>query len=234
MEERELIKKIKEGDTAAFSQLYEAYFLKVYNFSQLYISSSVEVAEIVQDVFVRVWESRHLFDEDRNFEGLLFIITRNLIFNYNRKYFNELNFKMTALRGMEQSYNMEDELEAADLAQFINSLVSQMPPQRQKIFRMSRERKLSNKEIAMQCAISEKAVERQITFALKFLKENLPVFILFSIYGGTLSCVSQVKPNVLNGGVVYGIEYSLNSVIHEYPIEVYTSTLKNVHNTGRL
>lgn len=186
MEERELIKKIKEGDTAAFSQLYEAYFLKVYNFSQLYISSSVEVAEIVQDVFVRVWESRHLFDEDRNFEGLLFIITRNLIFNYNRKYFNELNFKMTALRGMEQSYNMEDELEAADLAQFINSLVSQMPPQRQKIFRMSRERKLSNKEIAMQCAISEKAVERQITFALKFLKENLPVFILFSIYGTTV------------------------------------------------
>lgn len=174
-----LLTKVKEGDAAAFAQLYELYFQKVYNFTQLYISSKTEIAEVVQDVFVRVWESRKLFDESQNFDGYLFIITRNLIFKYNRKHFNDLNFKITALKGIEQSYNPEEDLDAADLKQYIDTLVWQMPPQRQKIFRLSREKYLTNKQIADLCAISEKAVERQITLALKSLKENLPLFILF-------------------------------------------------------
>ena len=44
---------------------------------------------------------------------------------------------------------------------------------------MSREQHLSNKEIAERCAVTEKAIERQITLALKFLKDNLPLFIVF-------------------------------------------------------
>ncbi|KAB4850302.1 RNA polymerase sigma-70 factor, partial [Bacteroides thetaiotaomicron] len=47
------------------------------------------------------------------------------------------------------------------------------------IFRMSREEHLSNREIAERCAVSEKAIERQITLALKFIKENLPLFVVF-------------------------------------------------------
>lgn len=230
MEERELIIKVKEGDTKAFSQLYEIYFLKVYNFTRLYISSSLEVAEVVQDVFVKIWESRHLFDENRNFEGLLFIITRNLVFNYNRKYFNELNFKMTALRGIEQSYNMEDEMEAEELGQFITALILRMPPQRQKIFRMSREEKLSNKEIAMRCAISEKAVERQITFALKFLKDNLPVLILFSLCGSTVSHTSLIASGVSNELLQLGLGSSLSSVMQDYSADSDMFMFKSLHN----
>ena len=44
---------------------------------------------------------------------------------------------------------------------------------------MSREQHLTNKEIAERCAVSEKAIERQITMALKFLRDNLPMFIVF-------------------------------------------------------
>lgn len=179
MEELNLIGRVKVGDAAVFALLYENYWLKVYNFTQLYIVSSDDVAEIVQDVFVKVWESRHLLDETKNFDGLLFIITRNLIFNHTRKSFNELNFRMTALRGIESTYDMEEELEAADLKEYIDTLILQLPPQRQKIFRMSREKNLTNKEIADYCGITEKAVEKNITFALKFLKDNLPLFLLF-------------------------------------------------------
>ena len=179
MEEKVILEKVKAGDTAAFALLYDRYWLKVYNFAQLYITSSSEVSEAVQDVFVMVWESRETIDEIKNFDGFLFIITRNIIFNYSRKYFNELNFKLTVLKGLENSYHIEEELEAADLKSYIDKLIDQLPPQRQRIFRMSREQYLSNKEIAEQCAITEKAVERQITLALKFIKDNLPLFIVF-------------------------------------------------------
>lgn len=178
MEEKELIERIIVGEATAFAQLYDKYWLKVYNFTQLYIVSTDAVDEIVQDVFVKVWEARHLFDSTKSFDGLLFIITRNIIFNYTRRHFNELNFKMTVLRGMETEY-VDEEFEAADLKVYIDSLILQLPPQRQKIFLMSREGELTNREIAERCAVTEKAVERHITFALKFLKENIPLFMLF-------------------------------------------------------
>lgn len=179
MEDRDLLEKIKVGDTNAFAMLYDQYWLKVYNFAQLYIKSNSEITEVVQDVFVKVWEARRLLDTSKNFDGFLFFITRNIIFNYSRKHFNELNFKLTVLKGLENTYNMEDELDAADLKNYIDNLISQLPEQRQRIFRMSREGHLTNKEIADRCAVSEKAIERQITIALKFIKDNLPIFIVF-------------------------------------------------------
>lgn len=179
MDEREILTKVKDGDPAAFERLYDCYWLKVYNFTKLYITSLSDVSEVVQDVFVKVWESRTTFDETLNFDGFLFITTRNIIFNYSRQKFNETNLKMTALRVFSSSYSIEEELDAADLANYIEQLISQLPPQRQKIFRMSREEHLSTRQIAERCAVSEKAIERQITLALKFLKDNLPFFLLF-------------------------------------------------------
>ena len=93
--------------------------------------------------------------------------------------FNELNFKMTVLQSMEEGYSIEEELDARDLKRYIDKLVVQLPANRQRIFRMSRELHLSNKQIAEQCAVTEKAVERQITLALKFIRDNLPFFVLF-------------------------------------------------------
>lgn len=81
MDETEILTEVKAGNTIAFERLYDCYWLKVYNFAQLYITSSFEVSEVVQDVFVKVWESREMFDETKNFDGFLFIITRNIIFN---------------------------------------------------------------------------------------------------------------------------------------------------------
>lgn len=179
MKETIILEKVKVGDASAFSLLYDLYWLKVYNFARLYITSSSAISEVVQDVFVKLWESREFLDVTKNFDGFLFMITRNIIFNYSRRYFNELNFKMTVLKGIENSYDIEEELDAADLKNYIDKLISQLPARRQQIFRMSREEYLSNREIAERCAVSEKAIERQITLALKFIKENLPLFVVF-------------------------------------------------------
>ncbi len=153
MKETIILEKVKVGDASAFSLLYDLYWLKVYNFARLYITSSSAISEVVQDVFVKLWESREFLDE--------------------------LNFKMTVLKGIENSYDIEEELDAADLKNYIDKLISQLPARRQQIFRMSREEHLSNREIAERCAVSEKAIERQITLALKFIKENLPLFVVF-------------------------------------------------------
>ena len=77
MSEKELIILLKNGDEKAFTTLYRLYWSKVYNFSRLYLSSITEVEEVVQEVFVKVWETRDFLRADDNFKGYLFIILKS-------------------------------------------------------------------------------------------------------------------------------------------------------------
>ena len=65
MEEKELISQMKNGNNIAFATLYDYYWQKVYNFTKLYVTSSDTISEIVQDVFVKFWEARHLLDNNK-------------------------------------------------------------------------------------------------------------------------------------------------------------------------
>ncbi len=179
MIQKELIQKLKKGDDEAFSAMYKLYWEKVYNFSRLYLASSEDVAEIVQEVFIKLWETRHLIDEEQSFEGFLFIITRNQIFNYSRKRLNYSFLKMTVMQSIEKSYEEEDQLEIADLKKHLSVLISQLPERQQEIFRLSRERHMTYKQIAEQLSISEKTVEYHMTAALKYLRKNLYLLSLF-------------------------------------------------------
>ena len=89
MEEKEIIIQLKGGDHEAFEWVYKKYWSQVYNFCRLYITSTEDTKEIVQQVFVKIWEVRTFIKEEENFKGFLFIITRNIIFNQSKKKFNE-------------------------------------------------------------------------------------------------------------------------------------------------
>ncbi len=183
MKEEELIEQVKKGNNIAFAVLYDHYWQRVYNFTKLYITSSDSISEIVQDVFVKFWEARHLLDNNRKVEGFLFIITRNIIFNKTRSKIREDMFKMTVLRSIEneEPYNQEDRMVAEDLKEYIDRLIAVLPERQREIFLMSREENMTYREIALRCGIGEKAVERHIHLTLKFLKKNLLLFILFSM-----------------------------------------------------
>lgn len=183
MKEEELIEQVKKGNNIAFAALYDYYWQRVYNFTKLYVTSSDSISEIVQDVFVKFWESRHLLDSNRKVEGFLFIITRNIIFNKARSRMREDMFKMTVLRSIEneEPYNQEDRMVAEDLKEYIDRLIAVLPERQREIFLMSREENMTYREIALRCGIGEKAVERHIHLTLKFLKKNLLLFILFSM-----------------------------------------------------
>lgn len=179
MDEKELIKSLKEGDKEAFSILYKQYWGKVYHFCGLYLNNKERAEDVVQEVFIKVWESREFIRADDNFKGLLFIITRNMIFNQHRKNVNEDFYKMTVLSAMESSYDLEAEIAAYNLGEYIDSLIRELPEKRRTIFNLSRKEHKSYKEIACQLHISEKTVENQIREALKFLKRNIMLLIWF-------------------------------------------------------
>ena len=176
---KELIISLKKGDKKAFTTIYKLYWPKIYNFARLYLSSVSEAEEVVQEIFVKLWEARLFLNENEYFDGFLFIITRNAIFNQKRRSFNENHYKATILGGCEMEYTIEDELDSADLQTYIKKLIDELPPRQKEVFKLSRENYLSYKEIAVQLSISEKTVERHINEALKFLRKNIHMLILF-------------------------------------------------------
>lgn len=179
MSERELIVALKEGDKDSFAAIYKKYYGKVYNFSCLYLTSKCEVEDVVQEVFLKLWNVRAFLKEDEKLTNYLFIITRNFIFNQYRKSFNEKVYKMTIVNGPSETYNIENKIETKDLKEYIQKLVEELPPRQREVFRMSREEHLTYSEIAERLNISEKTVERHINEALKFLRQNIHLLTIF-------------------------------------------------------
>lgn len=179
LDDKTLILALKSSSKEAFTTLYNKYCNKVYKFSRLYYTNDTSAEEIVQEVFIKLWDIRNYVNENENLEGLLFIITRNMIFDNTKKNFNESFYKLSILAAYDESYSIEEELHAKDLKIYINQLINELPPRQKEVFCMSRYEQLSYKEIAEKLDITPKTVERHINEALKYLKKNIYFLQIF-------------------------------------------------------
>jgi len=188
--DRDIIKKLKSGDKKAFQRIFNAYSERLFNFTFSYLKDSYESEEIVQEIFLRLWENRTEVDEEKSFQSFLYRMAVNKVYNnlkhkvVCRKYENYLN-------SLDQSYSVspEEHLYRKDLVEKLRELLSMLPEQKRKIFEMSKLEGLSNAEISKQLDLSIRTVENQIYRATKFLKDNLKdeyLFILVSCFGSFL------------------------------------------------
>lgn len=182
MNDQKAIELLKSDNHEAFEYLYKVYCGQVYNFSKLYINSSEDIKEVVQEVFIKLWEARALLRENDNLRGFLFIVTRNLIFNRQKKTFNENFYKTSVLNAYNQSnfdsFNIEEELQAEELNKYIDKIITELPPKQQEIFILSRKKNLSYKEIAELLNISERTVEVHISRAIRHIKSRIEFLIV--------------------------------------------------------
>ena len=173
------ISLLKQGDHHAFERLYRRYWAKVYHFSALYIDNESDREDIVQQVFMKVWRYREKMDPSKSLDGFLFILTRNQIFTHERKRKRTKSFEDVFSNDTVFSQETEDLLAAEDLQHYVNQLVDELPPRQREAFMLSRKNGLSHNEIGKIMGISERGVERNIYLALRFLRKNLPLFLLF-------------------------------------------------------
>mgnify|MGYP004558296379 CR=1 FL=1 len=172
--------RFKNGDKDAFESLYRRYWGRVYSFTRLYIKDPYEQEEVVQHMFIRLWEKRATVDVDKDFDGFLFIITRNLIFNRARRSFTAKSLSdFIDEAGPEFYQDIEGDIDAGFLREAVERLVTTMPPRQREAFVLSRQEGMSIKKIAEIMDITEKGVQRNINLALRFLKANLPLFLIF-------------------------------------------------------
>jgi RNA polymerase sigma-19 factor, ECF subfamily len=170
--DRSLVLRLKESDNQAFEKLFNKYNKKVFYFALRYNNSKEDAEGVVQDVFIKIWNERKTLKEDLSFNSYVFTITKNHLFNMNRKKLNEKAYREFFIHHYTRIDNKpEENIIYSDLKQKIDDIIDDLPAQRKKIFIMSRREGLSNKEIAGKLGLSVRTVEVHISLALKTIKK---------------------------------------------------------------
>ena len=174
LNERQLVIQLKDGNQASFQELYHTYAPKLFAFSRKYLSSQEDAEEIVQEVFLRIWEKKENVDENQSFSSYVIQAAKHRIYNGFRKKVNEQAYLDFLIHADNLSKNFTDlDVEYQEVKRKAEYAINSMPPKRKEIFRLSRDGGLKNKEIAEKLQISIKTVENQMSQALKYLREEL-------------------------------------------------------------
>ncbi|WP_430973898.1 RNA polymerase sigma factor [Sunxiuqinia rutila] len=172
--ERDLIRELKAGDRKAFQQVFNAYSERLFHFAYSYLKDVNETEEIVQDVFLRLWEIKSEIDVEKSFKSFLYKITVNKVFNHLKRQIVRQKYEDYVLK-LEPEYPItpEESLSQKELEANLLKMLGKLPEQKRKIFELSKLKGFSNAEIAEQLGVSVRTVENQVYRASKFLRERL-------------------------------------------------------------
>lgn len=177
IDEYQIITLLREGDENAFHILYKKYAKQLFCFINRSVRESDDSNDLLQTVFVKIWETRSCIDPEGSFSGYLYTIARNLMCNYYKKKIVVQAYQAFASAGEKEENNtVFSSLVYKELSEKINTEINNLPKKRRQIFVMSRKLNMSYKEIAEQLGISENTVDTQIRKALQYLREKREEF----------------------------------------------------------
>ncbi len=171
--DQQLISLLRSGSQFAFERLFEIYSQKLYRFAVSYLKTEAEAEEIVQEVFLKIWENRHKLKDERSFKSYLFTIAFNAIRKQFNKKAKDAKYRTEILEYLaSDNSSIETKSEFEVLVSRLDQLIDQMPDRRKEIFLKRKKNGMSVREIASAMFISPKTVENQITEAMNFLKKE--------------------------------------------------------------
>lgn len=174
-----IVEEIRAGNKAVFERTYHEYHQRLY-FFVLKRTSSVDMAEeVIQQTFIKLWETRQNLSSDFPIAIQLARITRTMLIDVLRRKAVErraLNYIGTQIAVV----SSDDPILEKELNQKVKTAIDSLPPVCKTIFMLNREDGLSYKQIARQLSISPKTVENQISKALKIMREAVSLCIILS------------------------------------------------------
>jgi RNA polymerase sigma-70 factor (family 1) len=180
--DEELMQEIKADNMFAFDILYKKYSNRLYKFGYSIIKSQEETENLIQDVFLSLWENRNKVVKDSSIKSFLFTIAYNSAISILRKKIKESAF-IEHLMSL-QEINVEPvnvELEYNDLTKKLDEIINELPQRQKEVYMLHKVEGLKYSEIAERLNISVNTIETHMSRALKTIREKLGNYSLLAI-----------------------------------------------------
>ncbi len=171
-EQQQLAARVRQGDAGAFEQLFRLYYASLVHFAARIVGTFSEAEEVVQKVFVNLWQRHTLWVPQASVTAYLYGAVRNEAIKHAQRRPPTVSLE-AAEAIVSESMGVDHQLFEHELAGLVERLVGELPEQRRLIFSLSRDHGLSYAEIAQVLDISIKTVETQMGRALRQLRERV-------------------------------------------------------------
>jgi len=163
-------------DIKEYKSLFNSFYLLLVQFAMTFIQS-VQIAEdIVQDVFIYLWEKRAQITIHTSMKSYLYSATKNACINYIKsKHFQQESKHVEIPEYLPENIWANTRLEEEEVRQQIENAINDLPEKCRIIYSMCKHQDMSYKDVAETLEISIKTVENQMSIALRRLRENLRV-----------------------------------------------------------
>lgn len=190
------MQRIADGDQAAFSEFFRQYFDQLYGIMLKYTNRHIDAEDIVQSVFIKAWEKRHVFREMDNPLNWFFISARNEYLDRFRKNRQSKQYQQYLIEVFSESDTSSPEsiVTNKEYAQLYHQAIKNLPEKQQQAYLLSREQGLTYDEIAQVMNVEKSTVKEHIARAIKSIRafflsqtSHRSEFILFLIFLKLLS-----------------------------------------------
>ncbi len=171
--ESKIIIELKKSNAKALKKLHSIYSKKIFYFIYSYTRSTEITEELVQDVFLKLWNKRKSLKELSSLNNYIYTIAKNLTIDFLRKKKNAIIIPIDSVEEEVVTKNSgETKIAFLEKKALIYKAITRLSPRKKEVFKMQRFEKLTYKAISEKLEISVSAVEKNMSSALKELKHN--------------------------------------------------------------
>ena len=171
-DEKTLLLELIEGNEYAFEQIYKLYSPRLFGRLLKLVKIRAQAEEILQDVFLKLWENRRLIDPDKSFRSLLFKIAENKVYDFFRKVTRDktLEARLISLATADHTI-IKSYMSGEENLAILQKAIAGLPPQRQQVFRLCKLEGKSYKEVSETLGISVSTISDHIVKGTKSIRE---------------------------------------------------------------
>ncbi len=175
--ESDLLARLRQGDHAAFDAIFRQWYEPVVRSANRILHDPGVAEELAQDVMLELWRRREQLPDGSSIPGYLMQAARNRALNHLRHLQVQKKSQVYVEAMSEPAEQADADTQANELESAIREAIADLPPRTREVFLMSRERNLKYSEIAEQLGVTVKAVEANMSRALRQLREKLSPFL---------------------------------------------------------
>ncbi len=179
----------RKGKITAYEKLFKLFYPKIFKYAHHFLGDPFEAEDLVQEVFIQVWDRRKTFINEKQFASYLFSMVRNKCLNILKRKVIEEKYLATQARLKSEelyliSFGVDDDFVSMEekLCRVIEDVMSEMPERCREAFRLKWTQGKKNREIAEIMGISTTMVDKHLAKGFEIAREKIPPALMLLFF----------------------------------------------------